>query len=56
MLNSYAHFLQEMADRLLELANRAPDIGSELRQFAAELIEVANQAEKRKDRSRDLQD
>jgi uncharacterized phage infection (PIP) family protein YhgE len=53
---SYSKFLQQMAARLLELANRAPDIGSELRRFSDELIELAAETEKRKDQSRDLQD
>jgi hypothetical protein len=43
--NSYSTFLEEVADRLLELADRAPDIGVELRQFAADLIESAAKAE-----------
>jgi hypothetical protein len=53
---SYSHFLEEAADRLLELADRAPDIGAELRRFAADLVELAARAEEWKGPSRDLQD
>jgi hypothetical protein len=56
MRNSYSYFLEEAADRLLELADWAPDIGTELRRFAADLLELAAEAEKWKDRSHDLQD
>jgi hypothetical protein len=55
MRNSYSYFLEEAADRLLELANRAPDIGAELRRFAADLLDLAAKAEERKDRSGDDQ-
>jgi hypothetical protein len=50
------HFLKDMAARLLELADRAPDIGVELRRFADDLYQLASEAETRKDRFRDLQD
>jgi hypothetical protein len=53
---SYSHFLEETADRLLELADRAPDIGAELRRFAADLIEMGARRERWKDRPGDLQD
>jgi hypothetical protein len=56
MRNSYSYFLEEAADRLLELADRAPDIGTELRRFAADLIEMAARAEKWKDPFHGLQD
>jgi hypothetical protein len=56
MRNSYSYFLEEAADRLLELADRAPDIGAELRRFAADLIELAAKAEEWKDRPGDLED
>jgi hypothetical protein len=55
MRNSYSCFLEEAADRLLELADRAPDIGTELRRFAADLMQLAAEVEKWKDRSLDLQ-
>jgi hypothetical protein len=55
MLPSFTHFLEEVADRLLELADRAPDIGAELRRFAADLIEMAA-AGARKDPFSDLPD
>ena len=51
-----SEFLRDMAAQLLELADRAPDIGIELRRFADDLIELAAEAEKRKDRFPDLQD
>jgi hypothetical protein len=54
MRNSYSYFLEEAADLLLELAERAPDIGVELRRLAADLITLAAQAGE--DRFRDLQD
>jgi hypothetical protein len=56
MRDSYSYFLEEAADRLLELADRAPDIGTELRRFAADLLELAAKAEERKPRFGDLQD
>ena len=56
MADTYSHFLKNMAARLMELAERAPDIGIELRRFADDLIALAAKAEKRKDRSPDLQD
>jgi hypothetical protein len=55
MLPSYSTFLEAAADRLLELADRAPDIGMELRRFAADLIEMAAKAEERKNPPSDLQ-
>jgi hypothetical protein len=45
MHSSYAYFLEEAADRLLELADRASDIGVELRRFSADLIELAARVE-----------
>jgi hypothetical protein len=56
MPDTYPSFLKNMAAQLLELADRAPDIGVELRQFAEDLRELAAEAETRKDRSHDLQD
>ena len=56
MLPGYSYFLEGMAARLLELADRAPDIGVELRRFAADLVELAAKAEKWKDPPGDLQD
>jgi hypothetical protein len=53
MADSYSYFLKDMAVRMLELADRAPDIGIELRRFVDDLIELAAEAEKRKDRSHD---
>ena len=55
MRNSYSYFLEGAADRLLELADRAPDIGAELRRFAADLIELAAKAEEWKDRPGELE-
>jgi hypothetical protein len=52
--NSYSNFLEEAAERLLELADRAPDIGAELRRFAADLIALAAKAEGWKDPFCDL--
>jgi hypothetical protein len=46
---NHSQFLEEAADRLLELADRSPDIASELRRFAADLIEQAAKAEQCKD-------
>jgi hypothetical protein len=54
MHNSYSQFLEEAADRIFELADRAPDIAYELRRFAADLIELAAKAEECRDP--DLQD
>lgn len=56
MRPNYSHFLEEAADRLLELADRAPDIGVELRRFAADLIDLAAKAETWKGPPDDLQD
>jgi hypothetical protein len=57
MDDCFSHFLKDMAARLLELADRAPDIGTELRKFADDLIGIADEAEERKYRSSpDLQD
>jgi hypothetical protein len=56
MRNSYTYFLEEAADRLLEPADRAPDIGAELRRFAADLLDLAAKAGEWKDRPGDLQD
>jgi hypothetical protein len=49
-MENYSHFLKNMAAQLLELADRASDIGTELRRFADDLVELAAEAEKRKDR------
>ncbi len=46
---SFSQFLEEAADRLLELADRAPDIGAELRRFAADLIALAAKTKKWED-------
>jgi hypothetical protein len=56
MPDTHSRFLKDMAIRLLELANRAPDIGVELRRFADDLIELATEVEKPKGRSHDLPD
>ena len=53
-INSYSTFLEEAAERLLELADRAPDIAYELRRFSADLLELAAKAEGWKDPFCDL--
>lgn len=56
MQNNYSQFLTEMAARLMEIADRAPDIGVELRRFADDLIELAAKSEEWRDRPHDLPD
>ena len=42
MINSHAIFLHDVADALRQLAERAPDISTELRRFADDLDRVAD--------------
>jgi len=44
MLDDFYTFLSEAADRLRELAARAPDISDELRRFATDLEQMATRA------------
>ena len=43
MINHYVKFLHDAADVLRQLAEHAPDIGTELRRFAQELDRLAEE-------------
>ena len=43
MINDYAKFLHDAANELRQLAERAADIGAELRRFAQELDRLAQE-------------
>jgi len=47
MPNDYSEFLREMAESLRQLAERAPDIGQELRRFAEDIDQMIAQATRR---------
>lgn len=49
MKNDYSKFVAEAADRIRELAERAPDIGVELRRFADDLDRLVDILEGRSD-------